>query len=100
LLTIELPQDLVAQESKGKGAAEANVEMLCARCEVAGHDEAECEWADKVYDTVMLNKTFGDASSNKEIEESCPHMELNKYALGSSVIEYMSIEPGHRADLC
>jgi len=60
----------------------------------------ECEWADKVYDTVMLNKTFGDASSNKEIEESCPHMELNKYALGSSVIEYMSIEPGHRADLC
>ena len=99
LLTIELPQDLVAQESKGKGAAEANVEMLCARCEVAGHDEAECEWADKVYDAVMLNKAFGDASSNKEIEESCPHMELNKYALGSSVIEYMSIEPGHRADL-
>ena len=44
-----------ARKLARSGAAEADVEMLCARCEVAGHDEAECEWADKVYDAVMLN---------------------------------------------
>ena len=99
VLTMELPQDLVAQESKGKGVAEVNVETLCARCEVAGHHETDCMWADEVYDVVMLNKAFGDASSEKEIEESCPQMELNKYALGSSVIEYMSVKSGNRADL-